>query len=109
MSGKEFRVKMRGKVQVEDVTANEGTKAKPTEMLFNFCGLQLSCPFSWSHLSVCVRIHVCVRAYVRMDHLLSWKEGFMCICGYKISVVSIMPEHVCVCLCAEECVRRVCV
>lgn len=60
MNGKEFRVKMRGKVQVEDVTANEGTKAKPTEMLFNFCGLQLSCPFSWSHLSACVCVCVCV-------------------------------------------------
>lgn len=65
MNGKEFRVKMRGKVQVEDVTANEGTKAKPTEMLFNFCGLQLSCPFSWSHLSACVRMCVC-------EHMSGW-------------------------------------
>lgn len=51
MNGKEFRVKMRGKVQVEDVTTNEGTKAKPTEMLFNFCGLQLSCHLVCEHMS----------------------------------------------------------
>lgn len=85
MSGEKVKLKLRGKVRVEDVTANKCTKARSTEMLFNFVAysIQLPCPFSCTYV------------------LAFGLEGLMCVCVHKIST----PEFESVSLCRGVCVR----